>query len=402
MRYLPVHRRRLRFAPRREHEGERPVIANFLDDLQRLLEILLGLTREADDDVGGDRAVGNVLADQRHAVHVAPAVVGASHPFEHRARARLQRQVDLLAEGGKVGVSADHVLLHVLRVRARVADAVDALDRVDPCQQHGEGDSPLLGQVPPVAVDVLPQQRHLAHPVGGEGLGLGDQLGRVAADLAPPGRGDDAVGADAVAALGDLQPALELALAPGRQVAGEVLELEVALGTERFGVEELGQLVDLAGTEGDVDEREALENLVLDRLRPAAADADDTRRVFGLEPLRLAQVGDEATVGGLADRTGVEEDHVGGVAALGLLVAERCEHAPHPLGVVHVHLAPEGGDVKGLHDLSVLTVWKPSRSVDAGSVACFARERPRTPRCAGYRTVSVPSMPASRWPGTVQ
>ena len=65
------------------------------------------------------------------------------------------------------------------------------------------------------------------------------------------------------------------ALALRRQVAGELLELEVALRGQRVAGQELGELVDLAGAEGDVDEREALEDLVLDRLRPAAADADD-------------------------------------------------------------------------------------------------------------------------------
>ena len=249
---------------------------------------------------------------------------------------------------GQLGVGADHVLLHVLRVRAGVADALDPLDRVDQAEQLGEADPRLHGKVAAVAVDVLAQQRHLADAVGGQRLGLDDQLGRIAADLAPPGRGDDAVGAVAVAALGDLQPALELAHAAGRQVAGEVLELEVALGAERVGVEELGQLVDLTGAEGDVDEGEALEDLVLDRLRPAAADAHDPLRVFGLEPLGLAQVGDEAVVGRLADRAGVEEDQVGVVAARRLLVAERLEHPLHALGVVHVHLAAERGDVVAL------------------------------------------------------
>ena len=168
-----------------------------------------------------------------------------------------------------------------------------------------------LRQVAAVAVDVLPEQGHLAHAVRRERLGLDDQLGGVAALLAAPGRGHDAVGAPAVAALRDLQPALELALAPRRQVAGEVLELEVALGGERVGVEELGEPVDLPGPEGDVDEGEALEDLLLDRLRPAAPDPDHPLGVFGLEPLRLAEVGDEAVVGRLADRAGVEEDQVG-------------------------------------------------------------------------------------------
>ena len=82
----------------------------------------------------------------------------------------------------------------------------------------------------------------------------------------------------------ELQPTLictqpwNVARALGRQVAGEALELEEALGGQRVAGEELGELVHLAGAEGDVDEREAREHLLLDRLRPAAADADRPRR----------------------------------------------------------------------------------------------------------------------------
>ena len=98
---------------------------------------------------------------------------------------------------------------------------------------------------------------------------------------------------------------------------GEALELEVALRGQRVAGQELGELVDLAGAERDVDEREAREHLLLDRLRPAAADADHALGSLALEPLGLAEVGDEAAVGRLADRAGVEQDQVGVVAALG-------------------------------------------------------------------------------------
>jgi hypothetical protein len=93
----------------------------------------------------------------------------------------------------------------------------------------------------------------------------------------------------------------------------------------------------------------ATEDLVLDRLGPAAADADHALGVAALERACLTQVGDEAVVGLLADRAGVEEDEVGLGAGGGLAVPERLEHALHPLGVVLVHLAPEGGDVVPLH-----------------------------------------------------
>jgi hypothetical protein len=63
---------------------------------------------------------------------------------------------------------------------------------------------------------------------------------------------------------------------------------------------------------------------------------------------RLAQVGDEALVGLLADGAGVEEDQVGLVLLGRLAVAQRLEHPLHPLGVVLVHLAAERRDVVAL------------------------------------------------------
>src|SRR5205807_6112132 len=142
-----------------------------------------------------------------------------------------------------------------------------------------------------------------------------------------------AIGAGAVAADADLNPPLELSCTLGRQAAGEPLELEEPLRGQRVAGEELGDLMNLARAERDIDEREALEHLLLDRLRPAAADADDPLRLLALESLRLAQMRDEAAVRRLADRARVEQDQIR-LAPLGRLgVAERLEHPLHPLGV---------------------------------------------------------------------
>ena len=255
----------------------------------------------------------------------------------------------MLAERRQLGVGANHVLPHVLGMRARVADPLDALDGVHAGQQLGERDPLGLRQVAPVAVHVLAQQGHLAHPVGGQRLDLGDQLRGAAADLTPACLRNDAVSAGAVAAHGDLDPGLELARPLSGQVAREALELEVALRGQRVLGQELGQPVDLPRPERDVDEGEPLEDLVLDRLRPAAPDPHHPLGILRLEPLRLAQVGGEAVVRRLANRAGVEEDQIGRRALRDLLVAERIEHPLHPLGVVLVHLAAEGGDVVGRH-----------------------------------------------------
>jgi len=71
----------------------------------------------------------------------------------------------------------------------------------------------------------------------------------------------------------------------------------------------------LAGTEGHVHEWELLEDAFLHRLRPAAADPDHAARVLSLESLGFTEVADEAVVGLLPDRAGVEQDEVGLVAA---------------------------------------------------------------------------------------
>ncbi len=241
----------------------------------------------------------------------------------------------------------DHVLADVLGVRAGVADPLDPLHGVHLRQQLREGRLLAARQVAAVGADVLAEQRDLAHPVGGQPPHLGAQLRQRARDLASTRGGHDAVRAGAVAAHRDLHPGLELAGALHREVPGEALELEVALGAEAVAGQELGELVHLAWAERHVDERELLEDPLLDRLRPAAAHAHHAGRVLGLQALGLAEVAHHPGVRLLADRAGVEEDQVGAGAVLDLGVAERVEHALHALRVVLVHLAPEGGEVVG-------------------------------------------------------
>src|SRR4051812_45121777 len=62
---------RLGVAAGRVDEGEGAVETDLFDDLEGLDEVRLGLPREADDDVRGQRAVRYVLADQRDAVEEA-------------------------------------------------------------------------------------------------------------------------------------------------------------------------------------------------------------------------------------------------------------------------------------------------------------------------------------------
>ena len=64
---------------------------------QRLLEVLLGLAREADDDVGGDRRVRDLRAHPVDDAEEPRAAVGAAHRLQDPVGAGLQRHVQAAA-----------------------------------------------------------------------------------------------------------------------------------------------------------------------------------------------------------------------------------------------------------------------------------------------------------------
>src|SRR5262245_48426883 len=99
VRNLVGHRGRLGSLARRVDEREGAVVADFLDYLQRLLEVAQGLAREADDDVRREREVGDRRAQVADEPEVALAVVRAPHRLEDPRRSRLERQARVLAAG---------------------------------------------------------------------------------------------------------------------------------------------------------------------------------------------------------------------------------------------------------------------------------------------------------------
>ena len=234
---------RLGAATRRVDEREGAVVAHLLHDLECLPEVVLGLAREADDDVGAEREAGNRVAQLGDERQVALAVVGAAHQLQEPARPRLERQVDVLADRAAVGHGRDHGVAEVLRVRAREADALDALDRVAGAQQLAELGLEPGAQVAAPGVHVLAEQRDLLDAVGGEARHLGHDLAGPAALLATADGRDDAVRALGVAAHRHLYPGAERALAVHRQVAREVLvRPETATGRLSAGADPLAEV----------------------------------------------------------------------------------------------------------------------------------------------------------------
>src|SRR5436190_8506204 len=230
---------------RRVHKRERALVAHLVDHFERLLEVALGLAGEADDDVGRQREVGDAGPEVVHETQVALAAVRAPHRLQDARRARLERKMRVLADGLALGHRGDHVPPEVLRVRAREADALDSVDRVDRAQELGEA----APEVAAVRVDVLPEERDLANAFAGQARDLGEDLSGAAADLAAAHRRHDAVRAHRVAAHRDLYPGLEPALAMHRQRPGELAlvgDPEPAARRLAPGAEPLGQVRDRA------------------------------------------------------------------------------------------------------------------------------------------------------------
>ena len=107
---MPVHFRSRRVAALRVAEDERIVEAEPLDGVDAGLEILLGLAREADDDVGGDGQVRpggfHFLAD----LDESGVLVGSPHFAQDPVRSALHREMDVRAELRQIGERGDEVV----------------------------------------------------------------------------------------------------------------------------------------------------------------------------------------------------------------------------------------------------------------------------------------------------
>ena len=183
------------------------------------------------------------------------------------------------------------------------------------------------GQVAAVAVDVLAQQGDLADAACGQVPHLVDQFTEGAADLGASHRGNDAEGATVVASDPD-------------RLGQDLHDRSMLPGV----VDQLGGTVHVVGAEHDIDVAGPLPDQFPVLLGQAPGHCDERAGPLCLHGLEPAQSAVQLVVGVLADAAGVEHHHVGILQDGGALVPVALEQARDPLGVVLVHLAPEGAD----------------------------------------------------------
>src|SRR5262245_43070391 len=86
-----------------------------------LLEVIIGLARKTDDDVGSDRRIANACPDAVDQLGVLCERIGAPHRVEHTVARMLQRQVKVTRKAPLVGDE-----------RHDLARTIHRLQRADP------------------------------------------------------------------------------------------------------------------------------------------------------------------------------------------------------------------------------------------------------------------------------
>ena len=120
------------------------------------------------------------------------------------------------------------------------------------------------------------------------------------------------------------------------------LQLRPAAGGDFF--DQIRQPAQLARPHNEIDARGAAEDLMLVFLCHAAEHADDQLRPLLLEFLEPAQQAVDFVFGMLADAARIQQDHVGPLHRIGLLMPRPLQLGGDQLAVEDVHLAADGLD----------------------------------------------------------
>ena len=141
----------------REGGGE----SDLAHERERRLEIGVGLAGEADDEVGGEGDVGARAAHALDDVEIVAPRVAAVHRGQDAVGARLHRQMQIGRERRVLGVGGDQLLVHVVGVRGRIAQAQHAGDFAAAASSAGEVAGRRRRRAV-IGVDVLPDQGEFA------------------------------------------------------------------------------------------------------------------------------------------------------------------------------------------------------------------------------------------------
>src|SRR5690554_4531505 len=206
---LHLHRRIVRQIRRRStragavDEAEGHIKADVVDQLHGVLEILIGFTREADNEVRREADVRADLAQAAQLGFVLQRRVAALHGCQDAVGAALHRQVQVADQFWYPLVDFDQGIAEFHRMGGGVANSVDAVDGGNHFDQLRQVHLVAVVGVTTIGVYVLAQQVHFAHALGSQVGHFGDDIVYRAADFFAAGVGHHAEGAVFAAAFHD-------------------------------------------------------------------------------------------------------------------------------------------------------------------------------------------------------
>ena len=218
-------------------------------------------------------------------------------------------------------------------------------DGVDLFQQLGKGDAPGVG------VDILAQEGDILVALPHQALHLPENVLRPAAPFPAPDIGDDAVGAEVVAAIHHRHPSLGPAGAPGGQPLHDGIRLlplclDAPLPLAEGLVDALRQAGPSVGPGHDIHmgvaSFEPVRHALL--LGHAAHQGDEQPRLLALVLLEGAHGAKDPFFGVFPHGTGVVDDEIRFLQGVGEAVAHLGQHPPELLPVGGVLLAAEAVD----------------------------------------------------------
>ena len=232
-----------------------------------------------------------------------------------------------------------------------VADAREAIDLGQRADQGRKAHRVAALVLSAPGGDVLAQQRDLARAGIDQLARLELEIGIGARDLGAAGVGDDAIGAEFVAAFlhGEKGGGRALAALGERGEFGDRghVGVGVALALHR-PVDHVGQAVIGLRADHHRHRRRARHDLVALGLRDASRDRDQRRLAsLGTRLHQPADVGIDLLGRPLADMAGVEHHQIGLLALGRGRDAALTQHLGHALAIIDVHLAAEALDPVG-------------------------------------------------------
>jgi len=210
-------------------------------------------------------------------------------------------------------------------------------------------------EIATVAVHILAKEGHLENALRPQLHHLVDDRIHGSGAFAPADVRHDAVRAEVVAPHRDGNPGMPRVLTLSRKLRGEVRgrfqNLNLRSTFTEGTVEQGGQMCDVVSAEHHIDVRNLTKEQLAVALAYATADSNELTRPTRLYALERLDLTTKTLVCVLTNTAGHEYDDVSILSQLDGAQPLLVQQTGHALGVVLVHLAPEGANQVGVHSV---------------------------------------------------